>query len=270
VAGAFVLSTLGFDLCWTRIGLGDFPLVLQLQQHGMTFVERDRLLDEERARLRERGLWAATEPAPNVRAALRILAAPDLELDLRIGGGVPTVRALAAARGATAVLAVHRHGLDEVELSAVNPDALGAAVLGVIGAPDVIGRGSVAVLAEALDELFAETGTSERSGAEVVLSAGFRRLGCNTEDAAAVGKGLALPLGVAQIGMAYGSGPSRHRARRVLALIDIAQGRYLLVTKPNPDRVRWTTVLPATERATRSAVAELLSEAQPRQESWLS
>jgi len=214
VAGAFVLSTLGFDLCWTRIGLGDFPLVLQLQQHGMTFVERDRLLDEERVRLRERGLWAATEPAPNVRAALRILAAPDLELDLRIGGGVPTVRALAAARGATAVLAVHRHGLDEVELSAVHPDALGAAVLGIIGAPDVIGRGSVAVLAEALDELFAETGTSERSGAEVVLSAGFRRLGCNTEDAAAVGKGLALPLGVAQIGMAYGSGPSRHRARR--------------------------------------------------------
>ncbi len=68
----------------------------------------------------------------------------------------------------------------------------------------------------------------------------------------------------------HGSGLSRRRARRVLALIDTVHGRYLLVTKPNLDCARWTTVLPGTERATRNAVAELLAEAQPRQESWLS
>jgi len=96
--------------------------------------------------------------------------------------------------------------------------------------------------ADALDALFAETAASQRSGAGGALR------------------------GVAP----HGSGLSRRRARRVLALIDTVHGRYLLVTKPNLDCARWTTVLPGTERATRNAVAELLAEAQPRQESWLS
>lgn len=267
--GEFTLSTVGFDLCWNRLGLGDFPLVLQLHRHGTTFVERDRRLDTEVDRLRTQGLWAGTEPAPHVAAALRVLAAPNLELDLRLGGGAPLVRGLAAASGSTAVLAVHRQEFGEVTLSAIPSDSLGAAVLDVIGAPDVVGRGSVAVPAEALDDLFAATGTSQRPGAEV-LASGFRRLGCTASDAANVGGGLAQPLGVAQIGMAHGSGPSRRRARRVLALIDTTRGRYLLVTKPSADRAHWTTVLPATERATRQAVAELLAEAQSRRESWLS
>lgn len=269
MATAFTLSPLGFDLCWTRLGLGDFPLVLQLRQHGTTFTERDRLLDEERDRLRRQGLWAGTDPAPHVSAALRVLAAPDLELDLRIGGGVPVLRALAAASGSTAVLAVHRPDFEQVNLDPLHPDSLDAAVLAVIGDPETVGRGSVAVPADALDALFAETGTSERSGAEV-LSSGFRRVGCGPADAAAVGAALAEPRAVAQIGMAHGSGTGRRRAKRVLALIDTARGRYLLVTKVSPDRIRWTTVLPATQRATRTAVAELLAEARPRQESWLS
>ncbi len=265
----FTLSTLGFDLYWSRLGLGDFPLVLNLQQHGGTFVERDRLLDEERARLRARGLWLGSEPEPRLAAALRTLAAPDLELDLRAGGGMPQIRALAAASGATAVLAVHREEFGEVELAAVQRDSLAPAVLSVIGAPDLVGKGSVVVLTETLDALFAETGTSERSSVEV-LSSGFRQLGCTSEDAAAVGAGLAQPQWVAQIGLAYGSGTDRCRAARVLALIETALGRYLLVTKISHDRTQWTTVLPAAERTTHQAVDELLAEAQTRQQSWLS
>ncbi len=43
-------------------------------------------------------------------------------------------------------------------------------------------------------------------------------------------------------------------------------------TAPNPTttRTRWTTVLPTTERATRTPATEQLSEEQSRPESWLS
>jgi len=82
-----LLSPVEFGACWAALELGDPPLLLELRSPGHTVAERDLLRRRALAGLRERGLSDGRRPAEPLTSVLRLLAQPDYELDIRLGGG---------------------------------------------------------------------------------------------------------------------------------------------------------------------------------------
>ncbi|MFL6143294.1 MAG: ESX secretion-associated protein EspG [Labedaea sp.] len=105
------LSLPALDILWNDLALGGLPFPLEVRSHGDTVEERARLRGVVYEQLDRRGLMAAGRPAAGLAQTLRLLARPKISIDL-VGLGALTdaqpLRAIVAARGKHAVLAVQR------------------------------------------------------------------------------------------------------------------------------------------------------------------
>lgn len=125
------LSAVEFDACWELLGLGETPLTLDLPSPGRTWAERHRVLTDVLAALARRGLVRRSAPSAEVAGALRLLAAPDYQLDLRFGGPDGPVTGIGAVAGEHGVRLV-RAG-DQLRLVRIRPPQLVPAMVELIG-----------------------------------------------------------------------------------------------------------------------------------------
>ncbi|WP_199430868.1 ESX secretion-associated protein EspG [Qaidamihabitans albus] len=82
---------------WSALGLGDLPAVLEIPHAGRTAAARAELIGVADRALAERGLGTVAEPAADLAAMLRALAAPELRLDLQTSSVDGSFRAIGAA-----------------------------------------------------------------------------------------------------------------------------------------------------------------------------
>jgi len=125
------LSAVEFDACWELLGLGETQLTLDLPSPGRTWAERHRVLTGVLAALARRGLVQRSAPSAEVADALRLLASPDYQLDLRFGGPDGPVTGIGAVAGEYGVRLVH--AADQLRLVRIRPPQLVPAMVELIG-----------------------------------------------------------------------------------------------------------------------------------------
>ncbi len=143
------LTAVEFDVCWEWLGLGGTPPVLELPSPGRDADERRRVIAAATHDLRLRGLAGSGGPGQPLARALRVLAHPGYELDLRHRGPAGTTVGLAAVAGSHGVLAARRG--EELAILAVDASRVLPALVELAG-PIVAGTGRpVTLAAEVLD-----------------------------------------------------------------------------------------------------------------------
>ncbi|HEY2203324.1 MAG TPA: ESX secretion-associated protein EspG [Pseudonocardia sp.] len=160
------------DVCWGLLGLGDRPLTLRLPSPGRTRAQRRHVVAGVVGAFARRGLvepgpaGPCRQPGPGrpvgaVAGALRLLARPDHQVDLRATGPAGPVTVIGAAGGGCAVRLV-RAGAD-VALRPVRPSALAASVVAVLDRDRPVRAGTgrpVNIPAEVFDA--AQAATADR------------------------------------------------------------------------------------------------------------
>jgi hypothetical protein len=237
------LSLPEFDVLWEDLGLGDVPFPLEVPGHGRTLEERARIQAGVQEELRERG----AEAGP----MLRLLARPELTVDLVAQLDGRMVRAVAAGRGRHAVRAVQ---LDKsVVLTRIRDTAVISSVVDLLPASRPGPGRSVTVPVSAL---------ARGAGSGVLRPAGGaanhhveRRL------IAAV---MARPLRrVGQLGIMLRDDRGRRRLPGV-AWFDTDQGRYASTVRRGADGEDWTTLTPADNAQLVHRLEEMLAAARPK------
>lgn len=126
------LSAVEMDACWELLGLGDTPLTLTLPSPGRTFAERDQLLADTLAGLRARGLADDSGPCGALARQLRVLSAPEHQVDLRLGGApYGDIVGIGAVYGQQATVVLRRGEL--IRLLPVRPARVIHTLLGAAG-----------------------------------------------------------------------------------------------------------------------------------------
>jgi EspG family len=132
VATEVRLSAVEMDACWEMLRLGDTPLTLTLPSPGRSYAERDQILAEVLTQLQYRGLGTRSGPNDLVARPLRLLARPDYQVDLRLGGDpYGEIIGIGAVAGEQAVVVFRRDEL--IRIMPVRPAQVVAALLGVVG-----------------------------------------------------------------------------------------------------------------------------------------
>ncbi|QFZ23747.1 ESX secretion-associated protein EspG [Saccharothrix syringae] len=134
------LSATSFRAAWEHLDLGAMPIVLHVQEPPAPW-----------SRLTAQGLARGGELDPWIGAAFKLLAHPPRSLDLRLGIGRSSVRALAASAGNGSLLAVLTGDRItvrelEVDLATALVDLLPAMPDGRVGGPDLRGQFGAAVI----------------------------------------------------------------------------------------------------------------------------
>lgn len=132
VAAELMLSAIELDACWELLGLGDTPETLLLPSPGRDWAERREIMGGVLADLARRGLADRSSPIDALARPLRLLAAPDYQVDLRLGGEphgtVVAIGAVAGPHGAALV----QYG-DRIQVQSMRPTQIVAALLGLCG-----------------------------------------------------------------------------------------------------------------------------------------
>ncbi|WP_424189504.1 ESX secretion-associated protein EspG [Actinokineospora sp. G85] len=232
------LSTLEFDVLAEHLGVDPLPLVLRVPSPGRTDVERRALVQRAWTGLAHRGLGRPVDPDPRAARLLRLLARPDHEVDARLWHG-GEVRALAAATGDDAVLAVLRDG----ELTLREADATGLARHALSVVPP-LGAGPGRSVTLPTEDFLA---ASRAPGSEFAKT--LRARGIRSTDVDLLDEMIAPVLGHGRLGSATrDKWGARKRAPGVLSYFDTEAGRYFQTQRPAPDGLTWTTIAPATPR----------------------
>ncbi|MBB6379727.1 hypothetical protein BKA01_007002 [Pseudonocardia eucalypti] len=148
--GDVLLSDLEFDICWELLRLGTTPATLELPSPGRTWPERRQLVHSVLEALRRRDMAGPSGLSARLASALRLLAAPTLQLDLRLqavhGDSTVVIGAVADSQGV--LVTKHR---DEITLQPIRAPRLATEVTERIGPINVgIGR-TVHLPTEVLD-----------------------------------------------------------------------------------------------------------------------
>lgn len=127
---ATVLSLPEFEVSWELLALGETPMQLDPPYVGGTFEQRREVVAAVGRELYRRGLGDGVGPHPVLAEQLRLLADPDLTLDVRLRTE-DLVAGIASCRGRDCVLAV-RHG-SEIAMLRLPADAAAPALVELIG-----------------------------------------------------------------------------------------------------------------------------------------
>lgn len=129
-SGATVLSLTEFEVSWELLALGETPIQLDPPYVGGTFEQRREVVAAVGRELCRRGLGDGVGPHPALAEQLRLLADPDLTLDVRFRTD-ELVAGVASCRGRDCVLAV-RHG-GEIAMLRLPAEAAAPALVELIG-----------------------------------------------------------------------------------------------------------------------------------------
>lgn len=244
-SGWIQLSSTEFFLLWTAMGLGEPPVPLEVTHIGRTRQSRARMAEEASQALGDRGLGTVHEPARDVAAILRQLAAGELTLDLRVlGQGSPLVGyATAGERGAAVAARVD----GEIRLGSVRSSAVAASLLASLP-PMPAGTGRPANIPVAdYDDACAEGARDGVTGFTRVLhDAGVRQ-----QEVSVLAHALTTRRGGGQLGASYRGS----RAPTLLTWLDAEEGRYALRRHG-----AWLTVTPADLPRLTSMAEEMVSD----------
>lgn len=132
-SGSVPLAPVELDACWELLGLGDPLPMLRLPSPGRTWTERREILSTVLATLTRRGLATSNGQVHELVARpLRILADPDLRLDLYVEGDRYGAQvAVGAAREGRGGALVTRRA-EGIRLREIRPTRLVAEVVGLL------------------------------------------------------------------------------------------------------------------------------------------
>ena len=226
-----LLSPVEFVACWAALDLGDPPLLLELRSPGHTVGDRDELLRRALAGLRERGLCDGGLPPEPLASALRLLAQPDYELDIRLAGGRRgMLLGLGAVAGARGVVVISGDG--PLRLLPMDGARVAATLVGLAGelTPGV-GR-PVNIPADLLDESRA----AARAGNLWTLADELVRRGVTRQDAGSLARMCDGIDHVGQLGATWWPGGRSRRAPWVVGFHRAAAGHFMQLRRPPADR----------------------------------
>ena len=250
--GRVNLSALEFDVLIEDLQLARVPLVLKVASPGRTYSERTRLVESAWRSLSQRGLRDATGIDPGLERMLRLLAAPEREVDGRLWLG-RSVRLLAAADAECAVLATKE--AESLVLHPASPNGLPREAVSVLP-PRPAGPGrSVSMRSTDLDAAAEEAGEGPER-----LPAELRRRGVRADDAEGLAEMVAGATSRGQFGAAARRNDRRKRAERVVGFFDTAHGRYVQMRRRSASGEDWSTIAPADGNRLIGQLAELLDE----------
>lgn len=246
---ATVLTAAELDVALDLLDLGTAPAALDLRSHGLTDVDRARVVRDALASLRARGLFGDGRFLPALAEDLRTLTAAELRRELFVAEPYAQ-RALVGSRGANAVLAVRVD--EEVALLRLDPSSSSAALVGLLG-PLVPGPGPDVRIPfrTLLGALRACAGDRSRLGTELL-----RRGACGA--GATQVERMADLYGLAELAVARG-GPDPCRGTAFLLVLATPHGHYRQL-RPAPDRLGGAPCEAAAVRAGPADRATLVTE----------
>lgn len=149
-----IRSAYEFYTCWSRLDLGEIPLLLDVRPPGHTMAEHRRILAETTTRLQDRGLFTGKRPSPTLTSMLRVLANPDYTLDIRYADNTHQTDLLglgAVTHHHTTVVTADSNGAGPLTLTSLDTAHVAAHLLSQIG-PITPGRSpTVNIPTDALD-----------------------------------------------------------------------------------------------------------------------
>lgn len=242
---ATVLSLAECDVAREMLGLHRFTAVLGLPSPGATEQERERIVRNATASLRDRGLVTGVRPSPELEQDMRLLVCAETHRDLVVTAP-SRYSAVAATSGTQTVLAVRRG--ERVAFVGLPPQRATVELVGLLG-PVVPGPGRpVRVPAAVLgDAVRAGGGDRDRFTAELM------RRGLDGPGALALQRTSDV-TGVGQLGASRRSRGRRRRAPVMLLVQATADGCYRQRRVPAPGG---ETVVEVAAAGSRSLAREL-------------
>jgi hypothetical protein len=237
------LSLPALDVLWEDLQLGAIPFPLDVASHGDTTDERARISAAVYKQLDGRGLTESGRPGPWLSSALGLLAAPAVSIDLvllRDMADELPLRALVAARGTSAVLAVQ--GALTVSLREVRDTAVVSSIVDLLPS-NKSGPGQSVALPSAMLTGKSLARTTELRYVQGVMERPVAAAG-------SIGVGIRDPHG---------------KLQRLpgLGFVDTDQGRYAATTHRTPDGDDWTTFSPADNHRITHWLTESLTTPNP-------
>jgi hypothetical protein len=253
------LSLPAVDILREDLKLGRIPFPLEVQGYGDTAEERARIRAAVYSQLERRGLARAGRAAPRLEDTMTLLAAPKISIDLvaltDMADAAP-VRAVVAARGKHAVLAIQRELA--IEVSEVRDTAIVSSIVELL--PDNrSGPGQSVTLPASMLTAGArpEAGRHRRPEAPLLHPATRRsELATGLRFAESVMERPTLCAG--SIGVVLRD--ERGKAHRLpgIGFFDTDQGRYATSVIRGADGQDWTTLSPADNARLTHRLAETL------------
>ncbi|MCP2168286.1 EspG family protein [Goodfellowiella coeruleoviolacea] len=241
-------------MCWSTLGLGELPHVLDLPSPGDTWPEREEIVRSTRESLAARGLADQRSLHPDLAGQLARLARFSWAVDARLHTE-QRLRAWGSVIGGAAVLAVVDDDRDTVVTRALPEHALLSQLVGLLPQAETPRYDSVSVEASTLDAAVAEARQTQTSDVGVLADALTRR-GVRAAQARAVARMVDGAGWRGQFGatVAEERGTWR-RARRVVGFHDTPAGRIMHLRRDG-----WVTLVPAGPRQLVTAIGELVGE----------
>jgi EspG family len=252
VGAPITLSALEFDVLWAHLRLADMPLVLRVPSPGRTHIERRELAAGVWQALEQRGLGRPVSIDPRLEHLLRLLEAPEREIDGRFGA-TKGVRLMVAATADDAVFAVlSKRGLT---LSEIPVTGLAREALSVLPAVPAGPGESITVRGTDI-EAAARAATSPETFETELCRQGVRQ-----RDAGVLRTMVGDIRRQGQFGAsARNRWGHRRRAPHVVGFFDTDAGRYLQMRQTTHDGASWSTISPADSRLLVQQLSDLLAD----------
>jgi hypothetical protein len=249
----YLLSPREFEVLWRTLRLGRMPYPLDVPSEGATEQELKALQTRTLDGLRERGLAGDDR----LEDLLRLLDRHDVSVDAVLGLD-RTVRALAAACGEQAVLAIIDG--DRVGLAEIRPTGLAREIVRVLPEGEPGPGNAMSVRAETVRQAAAlreaepdDDESDDPWGAaddELDDSQALQKAGLSAQDARQLGELAANRVAGGQFGVTHG----HRRADVVINWFDTHQGRYLVVSSDG-----WLSLSPTDNDRIATRIAAVLA-----------
>jgi hypothetical protein len=258
------LSLPAVDVLWEDLNLGAIPFPLEVRGHGDTTEERGRIRAAVYSQLERRGLAEGGEATAELTSVLRLLASPKISIDLvalkQLSDPQP-IRAVVAARGKRAVLAVQRDLA--IKVSRVRETAIVGSIVDLLPTNRSGPGQSVTLPASVLAGRPAPTpGRHRRPEPDdgVLRSVTLRSEHHN--ELKFVDSVMERPTVCAgSIGILLRDEHGKIQRLPGMGFFDTDQGRYATTVKRGSDGEDWTTLSPADNTRLAHRLAETLVEA---------
>jgi hypothetical protein len=258
------LSLPAVDVLWEDLRLGGIPFPLEVHSHGDTGEERDRIKAAVYSQLERRELAENGEATAELAGVLRLLAQPKISIDLvalkEISDSQP-VRALVAARGKRAVLAVQKDLA--IKVSRVRETAIVGSIVDLLPANRSGPGQSVTLPASMLAGRPApKPGRHRRAESDEGVLRAVTLQAEHHNELKFVDSIMERPTTRAgSIGIMIRDEQGKIQRLPGIGFFDTDQGRYATTVMRGSDGEDWTTLSPADNARIAHRLAESLLEA---------
>jgi hypothetical protein len=249
---------------WEDLNLGAIPFPLEVRSHGDTAEERGRIKAAVYTQLERRGLAESGEPTVELAGVLRLLAAPKISIDLvalKEMSDTQPIRAIVAARGKRAVLAVQRDLT--IKVSRVRETAIVGSIVDLLSTNRSGPGQSVTLPASVLaGRPVPAPGRHRRPESDDGVLRAVTLRPEHHNELKFVDSVMERPtVSAGSIGIMLRDEQGKIQRLPGMGFFDTDQGRYATSVKRGSDGEDWTTLSPADNARLAHRLAETLVEA---------